>query len=74
LEPVRPFHSASIDALARKAGDRIESTSRQIRAIGQASSGNAETSGQLLHLAENIKQESKALDQLVETFRLEETA
>jgi methyl-accepting chemotaxis protein len=129
--------SAGMDALAREAGERINGTSSQIHAIGQAidrisqevetstreigryerlmvesrkdandlrdfsesirraveeqdsgsreimhaiqelrhtSTGNAETSTQLLHLAENLNEESKALDMVVEAFELGEPA
>jgi methyl-accepting chemotaxis protein len=43
-----------------------------VQELRLASSGNAETAGQLLELAESLKKESRALDQVVETFQLEE--
>jgi methyl-accepting chemotaxis protein len=43
-----------------------------VQELRLASSGNAETAGQLLYLAESLRKESQALDQVVETFKLEE--
>jgi len=60
----------------RRAVEEQDLGSREImqavQALRLASSGNAETAGQLLALAESLKEESQALDQVVETFKLEE--
>lgn len=58
----------------RRAVEEQDIGSREIMQAVQelrlASSGNAETAGQLLELAESLKEESRALDQVVETFKL----
>lgn len=41
-----------------------------VQQLRLASSGNVDTAGQLLELAESLKGESRALDQLVDTFQL----
>lgn len=43
-----------------------------VQELRMTTSGNAETAGQLLELAESLKKESHALDQVVQTFQLEE--
>jgi methyl-accepting chemotaxis protein len=45
-----------------------------VQELRLTSSGNAETASQLLSMAESLKGESRALDQVVETFQLDEKA
>ncbi len=60
----------------RRAVEEQDLGSREImqavQELRQTSTGNAETAGELLILAENLKDESRALDHVVQTFQLEE--